>query len=793
MNKKILFGIFALILVPMLVSSRSVVTPNVVPRFEQQAYTTIDIYYNLGNTVRETACTLLKDAIEALDIDGDGTPGDIEIVVHSMPWADYLNALSYRDQIGLYILGWAADYADPDDYIVPFLGGNIGGIYAYWNSYSNPDIDNWIDEAVRTADRTAREAYYAQIEAQAAQDVAFVPLYQANDIRVERDEVDGYVYNPMTTSGNDLFYLLSKNAATETDVSTIVKESFGGPQYLDPGIDYETNGWEVIQNTYETLITFKDYWKSDEFMPLLASKMPVWNEAGDSCNISLKTGITFHDGTPFNASCVKYSFDRAVIINDPNSPNWMWGGFVLGGSTYMGSSGTEADVMTFINGPDGDPDTPDQFTTVINDTCIQIKLDSPYTAFESILAHSIASIISPTFDMAHLSGITDDTNMTESMILQANADPGYMANHTCGTGPYELVEWDQSTHVEMAAFNNYWGTAPSITNVTIIWNADTSSRVSDIANGIVDIIKISAAESDLVSYESGDYDTWGDPANEIYSGVNVTVGLPSWSVISLFMNHALEPFDDVNARLGIAYAFPYDQFIETTLRGHGTPMHGTIPSGMLGHVDAFPYVYNETKAIECFRAAGLGMPDSTTTSETTTTTTTTTATTVPSDTIPPTITNVFFEPFNPVAGETIDINADIYDTSGISSVVLYYWVDSGIVYSSPMILKSGITWSATIGPFAAGSVVSFSIEAIDNSAAHNAVNSPNIAFVISEPASSSSSTSSAASTSTSTSTSTPADSESTSSFIFSTPVIISLLELITLSLILVIVKKRIKR
>ncbi|MHA1167387.1 MAG: ABC transporter substrate-binding protein [Candidatus Hodarchaeales archaeon] len=626
MKRKIAILIIAGILIPVLASSAAPAKPG--------ANTSIDIYYNTGNSTRETACLLLKESIEALDIDGDGVAGDIEIVVKNLAWADYLDQLGDRDKIAMYVLGWGPDYADPDDYIVPFLGGNTGGTYAYWNSYNNSDINAWIEAASRTSDVSAREAYYARIEAQAAQDVAFVPLYQANDIRVERDEVDGYVYNPMTTSGNDLFYLLSKSAATGTDVNTIVKESFGGPQYLDPGIDYESAGGEVIQNIYETLITFKDYWKPDEFMPLLASSMPIWNEAGDSCNISLKTGVTFHDGTPFNASCVKYSFDRAVIIDDPDGPNWMWGGFALGGSTYMGSNGTEADVMTFVNGPDGDPATPDQFTRVVNETCIQITLDFPYTAFESILAYTMAAIISPTFDMAHLSGITDATNMTESMILQAKADPGYMANHTCGTGPYELVEWEHLSHVEMASYGSYHGNIPSISNVTIVRNDETGSRVLSIATGTADIITMNAAENKLVSYESGDFDTWGDPANEVYDGVNVTVGLPSWSVVSLFMNHALEPFDDVNARLGVAYAFPYDQFIETALRGHGSPMHGTIPAGMFGHVDAFPYEYNATKAIEYFKAAGIGMPEgTTTTTETTsaseTTTTTTEGTTVP--------------------------------------------------------------------------------------------------------------------------------------------------------------------
>ena len=50
------------------------------------------------------------------------------------------------------------------------------------------------------------------------------------------------------TTGSDLFFRLSKSAATATGTDTLVKESFGGPQYLDPAIDYDSAGWEIIQN-----------------------------------------------------------------------------------------------------------------------------------------------------------------------------------------------------------------------------------------------------------------------------------------------------------------------------------------------------------------------------------------------------------------------------------------------------------------------------------------------------------------------------------------------------------------
>ncbi|MFW9993075.1 MAG: ABC transporter substrate-binding protein [Candidatus Odinarchaeota archaeon] len=593
------------------------------PKYEK---TTIDVYYNTGNTTRETACLLLKESIEALDVDGDGKAGDIKINVETVQWAEYLDQLGDRDKIAAYVLDWGPDYADPDPYIVQYLACNVGGTYAYWNSYNNSVVNSWIADAAASPDKMERAALYAQVEAQAAADAAFIPLYQALAIRTERDEVDGFSYNPMFGT-NDLYFMRSKNAATQNNVSTIVKEWFGAPQYLDPGIDYENAGGEILANVYENLITYEGYWqKADAFMPLLAESMPVWNEAGDQCNISIRSGITFHDGTPFNASSVKYSWDRAVIINDPDGPNWLWGGFAKGGPDYMDSNGTDADVVKFMKGADGDISTPDQFVTVVNENMVTVTLDAPYVPFESIMAYTIAAVISPTFDMKNYGNVTFTGNFwadaETAMKTEALASPGYMADHTCGTGPYELVVWNKGTNLVLKAYDDYWGGVdpvtfaprgaswtPSITSVNIVQNDETSSRVASIAAGDADIIIINAADAQLVTKEEGAFATWGDASNEVYPKVNVTVGLPSWSVVSLFLNHALEPFDDLNARLGVAYAFPYDKFITQAVRGHGIPMHGTIPKGMFGQTDAFPYVYDAAKAIDYFKAAGVGMPE----------------------------------------------------------------------------------------------------------------------------------------------------------------------------------------
>ncbi|RSN73878.1 ABC transporter substrate-binding protein, partial [Candidatus Methanodesulfokora washburnensis] len=104
---------------------------------------------------------------------------------------------------------------------------------------------------------------------------------------------------------------------------TIIEETIGEPDYLDPAVDYETAGGEVITNVYETL-TWYNGTRADQIIPWLAERYEV-SPDGMSYTFYLRKGIKFHDGTPFNATAVNYSLVRAIVIADPDGPAWMLG------------------------------------------------------------------------------------------------------------------------------------------------------------------------------------------------------------------------------------------------------------------------------------------------------------------------------------------------------------------------------------------------------------------------------------------------------------------------------------
>ena len=74
---------------------------------------TITIYYNQGNKAREMIATLLQTEWQKLGF---------TVKIQTFSWPTYLQKLTHHDY-DVAILGWAPDYADPDDYAYPLLWG----------------------------------------------------------------------------------------------------------------------------------------------------------------------------------------------------------------------------------------------------------------------------------------------------------------------------------------------------------------------------------------------------------------------------------------------------------------------------------------------------------------------------------------------------------------------------------------------------------------------------------------------------------------------------------------------
>jgi peptide/nickel transport system substrate-binding protein len=164
----------------------------------------LDIYYNSGNTVREAACLLLKDGItEMLDnaTYGATAPSStLQMDVVALEWSNYLYQVRNR-QLPIFFLGWAPDYADPDNYVGPFVKSTgtyplrIGlGISDGWDAAT---VDGWIADAAAESDQNTRRDLYYDIQEEIVDHCAFLWCYQSTSFHVEHVSMNGYVFNPM--------------------------------------------------------------------------------------------------------------------------------------------------------------------------------------------------------------------------------------------------------------------------------------------------------------------------------------------------------------------------------------------------------------------------------------------------------------------------------------------------------------------------------------------------------------------------------------------------------------------
>lgn len=108
-------------------------------------------------------------------------------------FGDYLDDLD-RGAYGVFELSWAADYPDPENFLVPLF--RTGGA-ANYGGYSNPKVDDLLDRAGVEQNPMRRFELYKQAQQQILDDVAMIPLYHATEYTLVRPYVKGLTITAM--------------------------------------------------------------------------------------------------------------------------------------------------------------------------------------------------------------------------------------------------------------------------------------------------------------------------------------------------------------------------------------------------------------------------------------------------------------------------------------------------------------------------------------------------------------------------------------------------------------------
>lgn len=157
--------------------------------------------FNTGNVRRQIEAQMIKEAVEALN-------PKFKIDVRSIVWATYLGLMRQK-KMPMFIVGWIADYADPDNFSQPFLHSD--GLYPGRQGYKNAEADRLVVAAAGETDPKKRADIYFKLQEIAYQEVPAIYTVYNTDFVVMRSWVKGWYHNPMFWETWNHAYRLSKS------------------------------------------------------------------------------------------------------------------------------------------------------------------------------------------------------------------------------------------------------------------------------------------------------------------------------------------------------------------------------------------------------------------------------------------------------------------------------------------------------------------------------------------------------------------------------------------------------
>lgn len=133
----------------------------------------------------------------ATQIQQDLAEVGIVVKVEQQRWTPYLEATQNGEHQAC-LLGWSADYGDPDNFLYVLLheANTEKGTANNISFYRSSEVSELLSKARVEVDRDARMAMYAEAQQKIFDDAPMVPLMQMPDLRVLSPRVQGYVIYP---------------------------------------------------------------------------------------------------------------------------------------------------------------------------------------------------------------------------------------------------------------------------------------------------------------------------------------------------------------------------------------------------------------------------------------------------------------------------------------------------------------------------------------------------------------------------------------------------------------------
>lgn len=329
--------------------------------------------------------------------------------------------------------------------------------------------------------------------------------------------------------------LLGVQAFAQTEGGTLTIGRPSDAISLDPHRATTAPEVWVYNNIYETLVAI------DENMEIVPSLAESWERIDDThMRFHLKEGVTFHDGTPFNAEAVKFTIDR-VINPDQPARGRAWLGPVIGAE-------------------------------VVDDYTVDIITSSP---FGPLLNH---------LSMVFVVGMVSPT-----AVEKWGDDYG---RHPVGTGPFKFESWETNQAITLSRYDDYHGEKAHLDQVVFRVMPEEGARMIAFMRGDLDmVLRAAPAELELLRSDPSVQVFDSEGLRVFYVGLNLARSPTDDPLIRQAIAHAID-VESINAFVVENAMLPAESVIAPAVFGYKD-------TGM-----AEKYDYNPEQALELFAEAG---------------------------------------------------------------------------------------------------------------------------------------------------------------------------------------------
>src|SRR5438477_1134064 len=299
---------------------------------------------------------------------------------------------------------------------------------------------------------------------------------------------------------------------------------------MDPHSQNHATTHSIMQYTYEGLVRYtRDY----QIEPCLATS---WEKVSETqYRFHLRKGVKFHDGSPFTADDVVFSFGR---IKEPQGTNQI---YVAGIKEVK----------------------------KVDDSTVELILEGPHP----LLLKNIV-------DFRIMSKAWAEKNRSEHIQDYSKKEETFSSRNTNGTGPYIIKGWEPDKRIVMTVNKDWWGKLDgNVTDVIYTPIKSDATRVSALLSGEVDLVTdLPTQDVERLRKEANLKVLDGHEVRTIFIGLDQHNDELKYSNVK-----GKNPLKDVRVRRALNMAVDREAIRKVTMRGLSIPAGIMIAPGVHGY------------------------------------------------------------------------------------------------------------------------------------------------------------------------------------------------------------------